>query len=146
MARMHTRKKGKSGSHAQFPRNEHSWVELSDDEIKESIVKLRNDGLSKSMIGIKLRDQYGVPSTKVMFSQKLGVVLGNEGLTEELPEDLSNLIKKYQKVKRHNELNSKDIFNSRNGALIMAKIRRLVRYYKRKGTLSREWALGKVIK
>lgn len=146
MARMHTRKKGKSGSRAQFSPDNHSWVEMSNDEIKEAIVKLRNEGLSKSLIGIRLRDQFGIPSTKVMFNQKLGVMLESEGLTEEIPEDLNNLIVKYRRVRRHNELNTKDTANARNGALLMAKILRLVRYYKRKGTLPQEWKLGRVIK
>lgn len=146
MARMHTRKKGKSGSHAQFSKENHQWVEMNDDEIKESIVSMKKEGLSKSMIGIKLRDQYGIPSTKVMFNQKLGVVLESQGVKDEIPEDLSNLINKYKKVRRHNELNSKDTINSRNGALIMNKILRLVRYYKRTGVLSASWRLGRVIK
>lgn len=146
MARMHTRKKGKSGSHAQFPRDNHAWVELSDDEIRETVVKLKNDGLSKSVIGIRLRDQYGIPSTKVMFGHKLSVVLEKEGIKDEIPEDLTNLINRYKRVKRHNELNRKDTANARSGALIMAKILRLVRYYKRKDVLSRGWALNKVIK
>ncbi|AKA49568.1 30S ribosomal protein S15 [uncultured archaeon] len=146
MARMHTRKKGKSGSRAQFSTENHTWVEMSNDEIKETVVKLKNEGLSKSLIGIRLRDQYGIPSTKVMFNQKLGVLLGSEGLAENIPEDLNNLISRYQRVKRHNQLNSKDTANARNGALIMAKILRLVRYYKRKGVLPAEWKLGRVIK
>ncbi len=146
MARMHTRKKGKSGSHAQFSQENHAWVEMSNDEIKETVLKLKNEGLSKSLIGIRLRDQYGIPSTKVMFNQKLGVLLEGEGVSDEMPEDLNNLIGKYQKIKRHNELNSKDTANARNGALIMSKILRLVRYYKRKGVLPAEWKLGRVIK
>lgn len=146
MARMHSRKKGKSGSRAQFQRSFHPWVEMSNDEIKETIVKLKNEGTPKSLIGIKLRDQYGIPSTKYMFGQKLGVFLEEQGLTDEMPEDLNNLIVKYKKIKRHNELNRNDTTNSRNGALIMAKIIRLVRYYKKKGTLPQEWRLNKVIK
>lgn len=146
MARMHTRKKGKSGSHAQFSPENHAWVEMSNEEVKEVVLKLKNEGNSKSMIGIKLRDQFGIPSTKVMLNQKLGLLLEAEGLTEEIPEDLNNLITRYQRIKRHNQLNSKDTANARNGALIMAKILRLVRYYKRKGVLPEQWKLGRVIK
>ncbi len=146
MARMHSRKKGKSGSRAQFLRDYHPWVEMSNDEIKEAIVKMKNEGVSKSVIGIRLRDQFGIPSTKIMFNQKLGTLLDGEGITDEIPEDLGNLITKYQKIKRHNELNHNDTTNARNGNLIMAKIIRLVRYYKRKGTLPQEWRLNKVIK
>ncbi len=146
MARMHSRKKGKSGSRAEYSRDSHPWVEMSNDEIKEAIVKMKNEGLSKSVIGIRLRDQFGVPGTKVMFGQKLGVMLEADGLTDDIPEDLGNLITKYQRIKRHNGLNRNDMINSRNGALIMAKILRLVRYYKRKGVLPSEWRLSKVIK
>lgn len=145
MARMHTRKKGKSGSSKIYSQDEHSWVESSGDEIKDMIVQMKKEGLSSALIGVKLRDQYGIPGTKTVLGKKIGNVLSEAGLAPEVPEDLMNLIGKYKNVSRHIELNSKDASNSRNKALIMAKILRLVRYYKSNGVLPEEWKLRKVL-
>lgn len=145
MARMHTRKKGKSGSNRVYTSESPSWIQFSDQEISEMIVKMKGEGLSNSMIGIKLRDQYGIPGTKSILGKKIGVILSDAGLKSEVPEDLMNLIKKYKNVTRHTELNKKDHSNIRSRALIMAKILRLVRYYKESGYLPREWNLNKVL-
>ena len=61
MARIHSRKKGKSGS-TRPPRLEKpEWVERSKKEVEDDVVKLAKKGHSKSMIGTILRDSHGVP-------------------------------------------------------------------------------------
>lgn len=145
MARMHSRKKGKSGSNKIYSHDDHSWVESSGDEITGMIVQMKKEGLSNAVIGVKLRDQYGIPGTKTVIGKKIGTVLSEAGVAPEVPEDLMNLINKYKNVSRHVELNKKDASNTRNMSLIMAKILRLVRYYKSNGTLPEEWKLRKVL-
>lgn len=145
MARMHSRKKGKSGSNKTYSQDDHSWVEMSGDEITELIVQMRKDGLSSASIGVKLRDQYGIPGTKAVLGKKVGSVLEEADVAPEVPEDLMNLIAKYKNISRHVELNKKDVSNTRNRSLIMAKILRLVRYYKSNGVLPVEWKLRKVL-
>ena len=100
MARMHTRKRGKSGSRRLTLEERPSWMQ-NDDEIKEEILKFRKDGLSKSMIGIKLRDQYAVPGVRPVLHQKMGKILEENGLKEDMPEDLAFLIKRYKNVSKH---------------------------------------------
>ena len=58
MARMHTRKKGKAGSHRNKYTEKPSWVKMSEEEITDVIVQSKRSGSTSSEIGIKLRDQF----------------------------------------------------------------------------------------
>jgi small subunit ribosomal protein S15 len=145
MARMHTRKKGKSGSRNSFYGKEHNWIQQSPKEMEEIIVQLRNDGNTSSQIGIKLRDFYGVPRVKSVMHSKMNDILAKNNLKSEVPEDLMSLINRYKRVSVHMALNKKDLNNGRKRALIMSKMLRLVRYYKENGYLKHEWELNKVL-
>ena len=145
MARMHTRKRGKGKSRKIYSTAQPDWVELSAEELEKTIVDMKKGGASKSMIGIKLRDQYGVPGVKLVLKKKIGDVLLENKVSDPVPEDLMNLIKKYKNVSRHLLLNRNDSGNKRGQALLMSKILRLVRYYKGRGNLSKEWNLSRVL-
>ncbi len=145
MAKMHTRKKGKSGSRNSFYGEKHNWIQMSQSEVEEAVVQMRKDGLTASVIGIKLRDLYGVPKLKYINKKKIGDVLSENNIAPEVPEDLLALITKYKRVSKHMNLNKKDISNSRRRSLVMAKMLRLVRYYKRTGRLAKGWELNKVL-
>lgn len=145
MARMHTRKRGKGKSTKIYSTAQPDWVELSAEELEKTIVDMKKGGASKSMIGIKLRDQYGVPGVKIVLKKKVGDVLQENKVSDPVPEDLMNLIKKYKNVSRHLLLNRNDSGNKRGQALLMSKILRLVRYYKGRGNLSKEWNLSRVL-
>ncbi|MCL4341633.1 MAG: 30S ribosomal protein S15 [Candidatus Thermoplasmatota archaeon] len=145
MARMHTRKRGKSKSRKIYSSGKPNWIQFSNDEITKMIVDLKKAGNTSSMIGIKLRDQYGIPGTRVVLGKKVNQVLADAGIRDQVPEDLINLIRRYQSASRHIELNPKDFSNKRGQMLIMSKILRLVKYYKREGKLAPEWNLAKVL-
>ena len=145
MARMHTRKRGRSKSRKIYSQEKPDWIQFSTDEIENIIVDLKKEGNSNSVIGVKLRDQYGIPGTKAILGKKLGTVLKSAGLEDPVPEDLMNLIKKYKNVTTHVNSNKNDTSNIRGQRLIMAKILRLVKYYKREGYLAREWNLARVL-
>ena len=144
MARMHTRKRGKSGSTRIALAEKPSWMQ-NDDEIKEEIIKFKKDGLSNSMIGIRLRDQYAVPGVRPVLHQKMGKILEANGIKDDIPEDLAFLLKRYKNVSKHLLLNKKDISNKRGSQLIMSKILRLMRYYKRTGRLPSDWSLKRAL-
>ena len=78
MARMHTRKKGKSSSkrppHATIP----EWVNQTPEEIEQKIVELAKQGLTSAMIGNILRDTYSIPSTKLVIKQQITEVMKRE--------------------------------------------------------------------
>ena len=101
MARMHARKKGRSGSsrplHVKTPES----ITLGPDEVKYLVVELSQEGMTTSQIGIQLRDVHGVPSVKVVTGTKVTAILTEAGITHKLPEDMENLIKKVNKLNAH---------------------------------------------
>ena len=91
------------------------------------------------MIGIILRDQYGIPLVKQVTGKKIVQILREHGLEPEIPEDLANLIRRAIRVRRHLEEHPKDYHSKRGLQLIESKIRRLEKYYKREGVLPPDW-------
>jgi len=135
MARLHSRKKGKSGS-TRPPRLEKPvWVERSSEEVENLVVKLARKGFSKSMIGIILRDSYGIPLVKVVSGKKIRDILEEHEIKSALPEDLLNLVKKALSIRKHLEANHKDLETKKGLQRTESKIFRLIKYYKNKGVL-----------
>jgi len=137
---MHSRRKGISGSTRPFRTDAPSWVSLSTEEIAEIIVKLHGQGKSTALIGLMLRDSYGIPDVKKVCGMSISAILKDNGVTLNLPEDIENLMRKAIVVNEHIRLNKKDVHNKRNFHLIEAKIRRLERYYKSTGVLPATWS------
>jgi len=70
---------------------------------------------------------------------KLGRYLKDNGAQPQIPEDLSNLMRRALNLRRHLRTNAKDVHNKRGLQLIESKIRRLVRYYHGAGRLAPGW-------
>ncbi|MCK4497377.1 MAG: 30S ribosomal protein S15 [Candidatus Aenigmarchaeota archaeon] len=138
MARMYSRRKGKSGSKKPMVKKA-AWVKYKPNEIEEIIVKLAKKGYSSARIGLVLRDQYGIPSTRIMTKEKISKILKNHNLYPELPEDMYNLIKRAVDLIAHMEKNKKDYISKRGLELTESKIRRIAKYYKRKNQLPKDW-------
>ena len=115
------------------------WIEYSNEEIEELILKLRKEGNTISKIGIILRDQYGIPDVKLITGMKITKILENHGQKLEYPEDLMNLIRKAVNIRDHLNENPKDLHTKRGLQIIESNIRRLVRYYTREGVLPEGW-------
>jgi len=139
MARMHARKRGKSGSKKPAVKAKPDWVEADKREIESLIVKLAKEGMTGSAIGRELRDQYGIPRVKDVMGKTVTAVLKAQKEAPEYPEDLLSLIKKAVFLRKHLDKNPKDTHNTRGLALIESKIRRLQKYYKRKKVLPADW-------
>ncbi len=139
MARMHTRRKGKSGSKRPMISENPSWVPLNATEIEDLVAKLAKDGMTSAKIGLVLRDQYGVPNVKLATGKNVTLIMEEKGVASNLPEDLSNLMRRAIDLNVHLKENRGDISNRRGLNMIEAKIRRLERYYKRIGTLPADW-------
>jgi len=139
MARMYARKRGKSGSKRLYRDRPPEWVPLTPEEIEKKIVELAEKGYSTAMIGLILRDQYGVPNVRQILGKKITKVLEEHGLAPSIPEDLNNLIKKAVRLRKHLSIHRKDYHNKRALQLVESKIRRLVKYYKRVGKLPKDW-------
>jgi small subunit ribosomal protein S15 len=139
MARMHRRKRGKSGSTKPVMKAKPVWVKYKKDDITKLVIDLANRGKTMSMIGLVLRDTYGIPSVKVITGKSIKTILEENELKPKLPEDLQNLIKKAVNLRKHLDNNKQDLHNKRNLQLIESKIRRLVKYYRRIGELPSNW-------
>ena len=138
MARLHSKKHGKSRSRHPKRWEVPEWQQLSKEEVEQIIIKLARQGEAPSKIGMILRDVYGVPSIRAVFQAKLYDVLRREQLLK-LPEDLLSLLRKAVRVHNHLQRNKKDIHNKVKYQHIVSKINRLVKYYKRKGVLDPKW-------
>ncbi len=139
MARIHARKRGKSGSKKPPRSHKPKWVKASDKEIEELIVKLAKEGKRPSEIGLILRDEYGIPGTRYTIGKKLVKVLKEKNLVTKMPQDLMDLMKKAVKLRKHIERHPKDTHNKRALQLTEAKIKRLVKYYKKEGVIEKSW-------
>lgn len=115
------------------------WVDYSTEEIEDIILKLRKEGKSASVIGVILRDQYGIPDVKSVTGMKITHILEKHGQTEEYPEDLMNLIRKAVNIREHLKENPKDLHTKRGLQLVESRIRRLVNYYTNEGVLPEGW-------
>ncbi len=146
MARMYARKRGKSGSKRLYRDKPPEWIPMKPEEVEQKIVELAEKGYSSAMIGLILRDQYGIPNVRQVLGKKIGKVLEENNLQPTIPEDLNNLINKAIKLKKHLAIHRKDYHNKRGLQLIESKIRRLVKYYKRKGKLPKDWNYAKYLK
>jgi len=139
MSRMHSDGRGSSGSKKPITEKNPDWIDYDEEEVVELVVKLRRDGFDPSEIGLKLRDQYGIPSVKALTDKKITEILEEEGLTLEIPEDLNSLVKKSESIKDHLEENNKDEQAQRRLELTEAKIRRLANYHRDNGNIPEDW-------
>ncbi len=139
MAKLHSKKRGKSGS--KRPNRKSSkpeFVELSPEEAKDIVRKLYRQGHSTAEIGLILRDQYGVPSFKGLTGVSMVAFLREEKLYK-YPEDLLNLLKKAVRMHHHLNQAKKDVHNKVKYQHVLSKIHRLAKYYKDKGFLPSTW-------
>ncbi|MCL5874672.1 MAG: 30S ribosomal protein S15 [Candidatus Thermoplasmatota archaeon] len=143
MARMHTRKRGRSGSKRPVREGKPAWVTISNDELDQLIVKLKKEGLTKSKLGMVLRDQYGIPKVKEIRGNRISKILEANGVKDQVPEDLAALISKAVNLNKHLGVNPKDLKNRRGLELVEAKIKRLSDYYKRKSKLPAVWTYSR---
>ena len=139
MARMHTRRKGRSCSKRPLISENTEWVPIGAAEIEDLIVKFTKEGYTPARIGLVLRDQYGVPDVKLATGKTVTAIMKEKDVAPSLPEDLSNLMRRAISLNVHLKENRGDVSNKRGLNLIEAKIRRLERYYKRNGVLPQNW-------
>ena len=114
-------------------------MERSAEEVEDLVVKLARKGSPKSMIGIILRDSYGVPLSKVVTGKKIGEILDENEIEEALPEDLLNLVKKALVIRVHLEANHKDLQGKKGLQRTESKIYRLIKYYKKSTKLPQDF-------
>ncbi|MFO7925715.1 30S ribosomal protein S15 [Natronomonas sp.] len=134
MARMHSRRRGSSGSDRPAADEPPEWSDVDEDAIEERVVELAEDGYGPSQIGLKLRDEgvqgVPVPDVKLATGRKVTEILEDNDSTGDLPEDLRNLMQRAVGLRDHMERNPGDAQNKRALQNTESKIRRLVDYYR----------------
>ncbi|MBS3102231.1 30S ribosomal protein S15 [Candidatus Woesearchaeota archaeon] len=139
MARMYSRKRGKSGSKKPIKKAMPTWLRYKAKEIELLIVKFAKEGKSASEIGLILRDSYGIPSVKLICGKTITSVMKEKNLLPEVPDDLIALIRRSVLIRKHIEVNKEDQTAKRGLTITESKIKKLVKYYKREGKLPSEW-------
>lgn len=135
------RDKGESHSTRPARAGPPKWLKLdmSPSDIELLVVELAKKGYPPSVIGIILRDQFGIPLVKQVIGKKVEEILEKHGIKLVVPEDLYNLMKRAVNLRRHVEEHPKDYHSKRGLIEIESKIHRLVKYYKRVGKLPQDW-------
>jgi small subunit ribosomal protein S15 len=139
MARLHAKRKGKSGSTKPFLKANPEWVPLEAKEIEDTILRMHAEGFTAAAIGVRLRDSHGVPNVRLATGKGIMDILKARGVRIDIPQDLSSLMKRAVEVQSHLKVHAKDLSNKRGMQLIESKIRRLSRYYKEQGLLPQDW-------
>jgi small subunit ribosomal protein S15 len=141
MARMYSSRKGKSGSTRPQVSEAPSWSNTDKASIESTILDLAKSGHSTAEIGTILRDQYAVPSVRLVTGKRVGQILLEQGAQKKYPEDMMNLMKQAVRIINHlgTGRNHKDLHNKRALELTEGKIRRLANYYKKSGRLPEDW-------
>lgn len=139
MARMHSKKRGKSGSKRPGVKVAPQWVEYAPHEVEELVIKMGKEGKGPTEIGMILRDVYGIPSVQVICGKSISTILKEGGIKLAYPEDLLNLIKRAVNMRQHLRKNRSDKHNRTKLIHVESKIWRLVKYYRKSGRLPADW-------
>lgn len=114
------------------------WMKYKPKELEDIILKHAKQGMQSAKIGLILRDQYGIPSVR-MSKMKVADVMRKHKINSELPEDMFNLVKRAAALEVHLSKNKRDYTSKRGLEITESKIRRLVKYYKKKKMLPADW-------
>lgn len=136
MARMHTRKRGKSRSRK--PSLTGKWVKVEKEKVGGAIEQMAKEGKPPSKIGLVLRDEHGIPDAKKALGVSISAFLKQKNLSPQYPSDLIDLVRKAVRLRKHLTSNKKDKDNRRHLHNVESKINRLVRYYRGR-KLPKDW-------
>jgi len=139
MAKMHTRRKGRARSTKPVRKTAPAWLTIKKEEVEKLILNLNSQNVPTSMIGLVLRDRYGVPDITQVTGKKVTQILKANNVGPKVPEDLTNLIRKAIGLRKHLDENKKDLHNKRALQMTESKVRRLLKYYHASGVLPADW-------
>ncbi len=134
MARMHTRRRGSSGSDRPVTDEPPEWSDVDPEAVEERVVELAEAGHGPSKIGLRLRDEgvdgTPVPDVKLATGKKVTAILEEHDATPDLPEDLRNLMEQAVRMREHLDEHPTDHANRHALQNTESKVRRLVNYYR----------------
>jgi len=139
MAKLHSKKKGRSGSQKSRYSRVPEWNEFKAEEVEELVVKSSKDGSQPSTIGLILRDTHGVGNVRILTGKTIVQILKENNASTEIPETLMNLIRQAVRIRKHLGANKSDRASKVKLLHAESKIHRLVKYYKRRKILPASW-------
>jgi len=105
------------------------WLKYTGEEVKAIIIKLADKGLTAEKIGLTLRDQYGIPKSR-LYKIKIKQVLKEKNKFEE--PTIINLKSKLAKVIEHYKKNKQDKKAERSLIITKAKLKKSQDYANKK--------------
>lgn len=107
------------------------WLKYTKEEIKEIILNLikKTPELTSEKIGLILRDNYGIPKTK-LYGIKIGAILKEDNLYKN-PET-ENVSKKIKKLESYLEKNKQDKKAKRSLIIKKARLKKIAEYLKKR--------------
>ena len=121
------------------------WVKITPEQIGKLVVEMNKEGHNASQIGIKLRDEHAISSIKSVTGKNMKEFMEENGIKQEIPEDLEALVKRALSLQNHLKSNKGDRKNVRSLELLEAKVHRLSKYYKKKNIIPKNWKYKSVI-
>ncbi len=137
---MGKQRRGKHGSKKPPVKRIPKWLKYKKEEVENLVVKLAKEKIPSAQIGIILRDQYGIPDVKAITGKSISKIMKENKVYPEIPEDLLFLMKKAVRLREHLEKHKKDKTSKRGLEILESKIRKLAKYYVRKGILPKDWS------
>jgi small subunit ribosomal protein S15 len=116
-----------------------TWIPMLPRQVEAKVIELGKEGRQPAVIGLILRDSYGIPSVHEVTGKKVVQILNEAGITSKLPQDLFNLIQRAIELQEHLAANPRDQHNLRGLELMESRIRGLAKYYRRTGALPATW-------
>ncbi len=139
MARMHSRKKGKSGRKRPKSKKTPKWLDVDKAEVEELMLNMAKEGVPPSKIGLVLRDKHGIPAVRTIIGMPIAKFLKKNKVGSEYPEDFLELLKRAVRMNKHLKKRKKDTHTRTKYRHVVSKILRLAKYYERKGAIPKGW-------
>lgn len=136
---MHTGRHGKSKSRKPDAETVNVPQDFNKEEVESKIVEYARKGTPAAMIGQILKEKHNIPYVKQYFGKRLGVILTDNKIKRDIPQDMMDLLRRAIIMRRHLEKNHNDVHNRVRLGRVEAKIWRLGKYYKRTGMLPANW-------
>ncbi len=74
------------------------WVKTKPEELEKLVVELAKNNIPSEKIGLILRDEHGIPKSKI-FGKKICQILEENGIKTN--SELNNIAKKIDNLKKH---------------------------------------------
>ncbi|VVB77433.1 30S ribosomal protein S15 [uncultured archaeon] len=137
MARLHTRKHGKSKSRK--PLADAVKIDVDKSKVEEAILNYSKQGMNSAQIGQSVKTDLGAGYLKPVLGKRLSQFLIEKGIKKELPDDIMSLMQKAVGMRKHLAANKRDVYGRIRLMRVESKIWRLSKYYRNTGRLPVEW-------